>query len=142
MRLGDVGTLLVELPVAFVRGSLIGVASTGSSSTHETHPVFYGSPLTANAGMVQCRVDHRCGPSIACFNRPLLSVVRQYLFAGNIELFPILLKASQYGEVALIENQAAIALNISSASAPLLFGAALLRRGGAGSEKRQAGGNE
>jgi hypothetical protein len=66
----------------------------------------------------------------------LLSVVLQHLIAGLRYLGTILLQASQNGEIALIHDRAAVALNVACASRLFLRRAAalLLLRDGAGGD--------
>jgi hypothetical protein len=68
-----------------------------------------------------------------------LTVVSKNLSAGRGELFPMLLKAAQHGEIALIQHRAAVPLGISRASAPLQFGTAILRHGSTEKEKATEG---
>ena len=60
---------------------------------------------------------------------PLLSVVFQHLIAGSGQLGTILLKASQNGEITLIDHRTAKALNVARASRLLLRRAAALLLG-------------
>jgi hypothetical protein len=56
-----------------------------------------------------------------------LTVIRQNPFAGSGELVPMLLKAGQHCEIALIEHRAAVFVDIARAGSPLLLGANVLR---------------
>jgi hypothetical protein len=56
----------------------------------------------------------------------LLSVILQHLIAGLAQFGSILLKASQNGEIALIDHRAAEALNVARACPLLLRRAAAL----------------
>jgi hypothetical protein len=69
-------------------------------------------------------------------------MIRQNLSTGRGELFPMLLKAGQYGEIALIQYRTAVPLDIARACALLLFGTTVLRHGGVGNEKQQTGGDK
>jgi hypothetical protein len=59
--------------------------------------------------------------------RRLLAVVLQYLVAGRRYLGPVLLQAGEDHEVTLIDDVAAVALNVTVAGR-LLFGRAAARR--------------
>ena len=73
----------------------------------------------------------------------LLVVVLEHLGTGLRELRPVLLKASQDGEVALIDHGAAEALHVTGAGLLLLVRAAarrlLLSEGRVGKRNRQQG---
>jgi hypothetical protein len=56
-----------------------------------------------------------------------LTVIRQNPFAGSGEPVPMLLKAGQHCEIALIEHWAAVPMDIARAGTPLLWGANVLR---------------
>ena len=56
-----------------------------------------------------------------------LTVIRQNPFAGSGEFVPMLLKAGQHCEIALIEHRAAVPMDIARAGSPLLLGANVLR---------------
>jgi hypothetical protein len=71
-----------------------------------------------------------------------LTVVSKYLSAGGGELFPMLLKAAQHGEITLIQHRAAVPLGISRTSALLQIGTAVLRHGSTEKKKRQRAGDK
>jgi hypothetical protein len=64
-------------------------------------------------------------------------MIREDLSARRAKLFPMLLKAGQHSEIALIQYRTAVSLNVAGASALLPFGSAVLCQGGAGKEQRQ-----
>jgi hypothetical protein len=68
-----------------------------------------------------------------------LTVVGQNFPAGRGEPLPMLLKASQHREIALIEYRTAVPLDIAGARALLLFGTTVLRDGCARNENYQKG---
>jgi hypothetical protein len=84
----------------------------------------------------QIRVD---GRRLRAASAALLPVVFQYLLAGLGQFGPILLKARQHREVALIDHRAAVALNVTR-TGRLFFrrtAALLLGDGSAGNRQRQ-----
>lgn len=84
----------------------------------------------------QIRVDDR---RMRDGSATLLPVVFQHLIAGLGQFGPILLKARQHGEVALVDHRAAVALNVARTSR-LFFrrtAALLLGNGSAGNRQCQ-----
>jgi hypothetical protein len=66
-----------------------------------------------------------------------LTMIRKDLSARHGERLPVLLKAGQHREIALIQYRTAVPLDVASACTLLLFGSPVLRHGGTGEEKRQ-----
>jgi hypothetical protein len=79
-------------------------------------------PAASECEAIAVRVRH-----LFCeYGLSLLSVIFQHLIAGLAQFGSILLKASQNGEIALIDHRAAEALNVARASPLLLRRAAAL----------------
>jgi hypothetical protein len=76
------------------------------------------------------------GPAIS------LAMIRKNLSTRRGELFPMLLKAGQHSEIALIQHPTTVPLDIARASSLLLFGSTVLRHGGTGKEKRKRAGDK
>ncbi|MBW8903674.1 MAG: hypothetical protein JF566_06955 [Bradyrhizobium sp.] len=74
----------------------------------------------------------------------LLAVILEHLIAGYRQFGTVLLEAGQNGEIALIDNRTAEALDIARTSGLLLRSAAALRLGlggrAGGNRQRQQGG--
>ena len=70
--------------------------------------------------------------------RRSLAVIGKDLFTSRRELFPMLLKAGEHSEIALIQYRTAVPLDVAGASALLLFSSTVLRLGCTAEEKRQS----
>jgi hypothetical protein len=66
-----------------------------------------------------------------------LTMIREDLSARHSELLPVLLKAGEHREIALIQYRTAEPLDVAVACTLFLFGSSVLRHGGIGKEKRQ-----
>lgn len=66
-----------------------------------------------------------------------LTMIREDLSARHGELLPVLLKAGQHCEIALIQYRTAVLLDVAAACTPLLLGSSVLRHGGTAEKKRQ-----
>jgi hypothetical protein len=64
-------------------------------------------------------------------------MIRKDPSTGRDELFPVLLKARQHREIALIQYRTTVSLDVAGARTLLLLGSTMLRHGGAGKEKRE-----
>ena len=64
-------------------------------------------------------------------------MIREDLSARHGELLPVLLKAGQHCEIALIQYRTAVSLDVAGASTLLLFSSTVLRHGDTGKEKGQ-----
>ena len=64
-----------------------------------------------------------------------LAVIRRGPFCTRGEFCPMLLKAGQHSEIALIQYRAAIPLDIAGARALLLLGSTVLRHGSTGTTR-------
>jgi hypothetical protein len=98
--------------------------------------------LLANTGHVRIRLTKEPVTAIIGREAVLLPVASQHLIAGPADPGPILLKAGQYAEVALIYVCAAVALNVAGTSLLLFRRAAILSDGAGGNEYRQQGDGE
>lgn len=66
-----------------------------------------------------------------------LTMIRKDPSTGRDELFPVLLKARQHREIALIQYRTTVSLDVAGARTLLLLGSTMLGHGGAGKEKRE-----